>query len=99
MRPVILTGLAILFTLSACAGQGPPKEELAAYLQGVYLQDVTITERKQCELTSSMQAGGHTNVWLVRYRFAGLKEVYGQLFTDTASGWQPYLSIDFCPES
>ena len=98
MRQGMLIGLLAFFTLSACTVQGPPKDEIIAYLQGVYLQDVTITQRSQCELTPSMEAEGHTNVWLVRYRFGNLKKVYGELFTEKESGWQPYLAIDFCPE-
>jgi hypothetical protein len=95
----MFSAIMIMFISGACAGEGPSNTEVKKYLQGVYLQDVSITQRTQCALTPSMESGGHTNVWLIRYRFAEVNKVYGQLFTETDTGWEPYLLIDFCPET
>ena len=98
MKRVISMGVALGFLLSACTGGGPPKAMITELLEGAYLQEVTVTQRTQCELTPSMEAAGHSNIWLVRYRFVGEERVYGQLFTERDTGWEPFLSIDYCPD-
>jgi hypothetical protein len=97
MWRMILLGLLVSLLLGACAGGGPPSDTVTEYLEGVYLQDVTIVGRDQCELTPAMVAEGYTDVWLVRYRFEGKDRVNGQLFSELDSDWEPYLKLDFCP--
>jgi hypothetical protein len=94
----VLLGLLVSLFLGACAGGGPPRDTVTEYLEGVYLRDVTIVERNECDLTPFMTDDGHTNVWLVRYRFEGKDNVYGQLFSEVDAAWVPYLTIGICPD-
>jgi hypothetical protein len=92
-----LLGFMAGVILSACAIGGPPSGTVKEYLEGVSLQEVNIQMRRQCELTPFMVEDGHTNVWLVLYRYKGKDKVYGHLFTETDAGWEPYLMMDACP--
>lgn len=98
MWKMILLGFTAMVILSACALGGPPSGTVKEHLEGVYLQEVNIQKRRQCELTPFMVEDGQTNVWLVLYRFKGKdNNVYGQIFSETDAGWEPYLMMDACP--
>ena len=98
IRAVMLLLLAGLL-LAACASGGPSNKEAQEIIYGVYLRDANIVDKTQCELTSWMEEDGHTNVWLVRYRFEGSDSVGGMLLSEVEEGWQIYMSmIDRCPE-
>lgn len=92
--PVLLASVL----LTACAG-GPPNKKAEEIIYGIYLQEVTIIEKSQCELTSWMKEDGQTNVWLVRYRFKKSGSEGGMLMAETDGEWQSYMSmVDSCPE-
>jgi hypothetical protein len=84
--------------LAACTG-GPPNKKAEEIIHGVYLQEATIVEKSQCELTSWMEADGQTNAWLVRYRFKKSGSEGGMLMAETDGEWQSYMPmVDSCPE-
>lgn len=103
----VLYGVLLLangFLLTGCgAGGGPSNAEAQEVIYGLFLQDVRIIGKHQCELLPWMEEDGQTNVWLVRYRFKKSGSEAAMLLTETDSEeypWQPYLSgMDHCPTS
>jgi len=98
----LVVSLLVVLTLAGCSGGGgPSKAEASEAIHGVYIQEVSIVERQQCELTAWMAEEGHTNIWLVRYRFVESGSEGGMLLTETESAeypWQPYLlNLESCP--
>ncbi len=95
---ILVSVLLASVLLTACAG-GPPNKKAQEIIYGTYVQEATIIEKSPCELTSWMEEEGHTNVWLVRYRFKKSGDESGMLLTETDGEWQLYrLTVDSCPE-
>lgn len=92
--------LLVAVLLTGCTG-GPSNAEVKEVIYGVHFKDAKIIEKRQCELTSQMEAAGHTNVWLIRYKFEDSGSEGGMLLTETDSEeypWEIYQTrVDSCP--
>lgn len=100
-RKVFVLFLLVAILLAGCTIGGPSNAQAKKIINNVFLRKARIVEKKQCPLTPRMQEGGHTNVWLVKFRFKDTKNENGVLLTETGSKdtpWEIYLrGIDICP--
>jgi hypothetical protein len=98
---VFLIVLLITALLTGCSGGGPSTAEAKEAIYGVFLRDVRIIEKQQCELVPRMQADGETNVWLVRYKFVDSGREGTIILSEKDSKeypWQVYIiGFDQCP--
>jgi hypothetical protein len=87
--------------LAGCTAGGPSDAEAKEVIYGVHFEDAKIIEKRQCELTPQMEEEGHTNVWLIRYRFKDSGNEGGMLLTETDSEEYPWniygMRVDSCP--
>ena len=59
---------------------------------------MTQIEEAQAErVTPEMEAEGHTNVWLVRYRLEGARSDGTMPLTEVDGEWQIYVGAPNCP--
>lgn len=92
---VLLLFVAALLT--SCSG-GPSKGDAEGIVYGIYIREATIVGKTQCEPTDRMTEDGHTNVWLIRYRFKDQTDVHGMLIEEVDGEWQIYApTVEECP--
>ena len=96
---VLLALLVAVVVLTACSAGGPSNSEAKEMIYGLYIRDSSVVGKEQCDLTTWMEEAGHTNVWLVLYRFEGQDDVGGMLLSETDGEWLPYLTNQrTCPK-
>ena len=86
--------IPVLIALIACTGDGrPSEEEISEYLYGVFLKDAEITHMARCQVPEEMVQEGHTDVWMVWYRFEGSDTDSQRPFTKIDGEWTLYPGI------
>jgi hypothetical protein len=86
--------LPFLILLAACSGDGRPSEnEIEEYLYGVFLKDAEITHMALCSVPDDMMENGHSNVWMVWYRFEGSDNISQRPFTRIDGEWTLYPGV------
>jgi hypothetical protein len=92
---VLLLFVGVLLT--SCSG-GPSKRDAERIVYGIYIRETTIVGKTRCEPTDRMTEDGHTNVWLIRYRFKDRTDVHGMLIEEVDGEWQIYApNVEECP--
>lgn len=99
-KALILALLAAVL-LAGCTTGGPSNAEAKEVIYGVHFQDAKIIEKRPCELTTKMEEEGHTNVWLIRYKFQDTGNEGGMLLSEADSEEYPWgiyqTRVDSCP--
>ena len=101
MSRTLILALLVAVLLAGCTTGGPSNAGAKEVIYGLHFKDAKIIEKRQCEMTPRMEEEGHTNVWLIRYKFEDSGNKGGMLLIESNSEehpWEIYdTRVDSCP--
>ena len=95
----VLIGILLI---AGCNSTSPSNKEIKEIIYGLYIRDSSVLKKVECEITDSMAVEGHTNVWLIGYRFDSSDKPNSLIITESQNGkWELYsfgVRMDQCPK-